>query len=146
MRTKIKFSARRRRAFSLLEVMIAIAIFFVSVFAILSLVSQTLANARRLQRPQVDASAVLATYAATNILIEGKYSGDLSELLGDAYRNYYWTAEVTEVATNKLFGVECVVQERGNREIISDLGTVLYRPQSPAGSLDGGNFTHKPPG
>ena len=46
----------RRRAFSLLEVMIAIAIFFLSVFAILSLVSQSLSNARRLQRPQVDAS------------------------------------------------------------------------------------------
>jgi hypothetical protein len=145
MKTEINNFTRHRacRAFSLLEVMIAIAIFFFSVFAILSLVSQSLGNARRLQRPQVDASPVLATFAATNILIEGKYSGDLSELLGDAYRNYFWTAEVTEVASNKLFGVECVVQERGNREIISDLGTVLYRPQSPAGSLDGGNFTRK---
>ena len=112
-------------------------------FAILSLVSGTLANARRLQRPQVDASPVLATYAATNILVEGKYSGDMSEILGDAYRNYYWTAEIREVATNKLFSVECIVQERGVREIISDLSTVLYRPQSPAGSLDGGNFIRK---
>ena len=34
-------------------------------------------------------------------------------------------------------------QKRGNREIISDLSTVLYRPESPAGSLDGGNFIHK---
>jgi hypothetical protein len=42
-----------------------------------------------------------------------------------------------------LFSVECAVQERGNREIISDLSTVLYRPESPAGSLDGGNFIHK---
>ena len=133
----------RRRGFSLLEVMIAIAIFFLSVFAILSLVSQSLSNARRLQRPQVDASPVLATYAATNILIEGTYSGNLSDLLGDAYHNYFWTAQVTEVATNKLFSVECAVQERGNREIISDLSTVLYRPESPAGSLDGGNFIHK---
>ena len=105
--------------------------------------SQSLSNARRLQRPQVDASAVLATYAATNILIEGTYSGNLSDLLGDAYRNYFWTAQVAEVATNKLFSVECAVQERGNREIISDLSTVLFRPESPAGSLDGGNFVHK---
>ena len=144
MKTEIKnFARRQRRAFSLLEVMIAIGIFFLAVFAILSLVSGTLANARRLQRPQVDASPVLATYAATNILVEGTYSGDMSEILGESYRNYYWTAEIREVATNKLFSVECVVQERGVREIISDLSTVLYRPQSPAGSLDGGNFIRK---
>lgn len=143
MKTEINHSVRRCRAFSLLEVMIAIGIFFLSVFAILSLVSSTLANARRLQRPLVDASPVLATYAATNILVEGTYSGNMSEILGDAYREYFWTAEIREVATNKLFSVECAVQVQGNREIISDLGTVLYRPQSPAGSLDGGNFTHK---
>ena len=134
---------RRRRAFSLLEVMLAIGIFFLAVFSILSLVSSTLANARRLQRPQVDASPVLATYAATNSLVEGTYSGSLADMLGDTYRDYYWTAQITEVATNKLFSVECAVQERGNREIISDLTTVLYRPQSPAGSMDGGNFIHK---
>jgi len=135
--------ARCRRAFSLLEVMIAIGIFFLAVFSILSLVSSTLANARRLQRPQVDAGPVLATYAATNSLVEGTYSGSLADMLGDTYRDYYWTAQITEVATNKLFSVECAVQERGNREIISDLTTVLYRPQSPAGSMDGGNFIHK---
>jgi hypothetical protein len=47
------------------------------------------------------------------------------------------------VSTNKLFRVECVVQSNNGKEIISDLSTLLYRPQSPAGSLDGGNFIHK---
>lgn len=136
-------AARRRRAFSLLEVMIAIGIFFISVFAILSLVSSSLANARRLQRPQVDASAVLGYYAATNSLVEGTYSGDLSEFLGKHYRNYKFVADITEVATNHLYQVECVVSPYGSREIISDLSTLLYRPQSPPGSLDGGNFIHR---
>lgn len=126
-----------------MEVMIAIGIFFMAVFAILDLVSQSLANARRLHRPQVDASAVLAQYAATNILIEGTYSGDLSELLGDAYANYSWTADIREVATNKLFEVDCAVQASGNREVVSQLSTVLYRPQSPPGSMDGGNFIRR---
>jgi Tfp pilus assembly protein PilV len=136
-------AARCERAFSLIEVMIAAAIFFLAVFAILGLVSQTLGNARRLQRPQVDASPVLAQYASTNKLVEGTYSGNLSEMLGDAYRNYNWTAEVTEVASNKLFSVECAVQAVDSREVISDLTTVLYRPKSDPGSLDGGNFIHR---
>ena len=135
--------AARRRAFSLLEVMIAIGIFFLAVFAILSLVSSSLGNARRLQRPQVDASPVLATYAATNSLVEGTYNGSLGDILGDAYRDYNWTAVITEVATNKLFSVDCAIEERGSPAIISDLSTVLYRPQSPAGSLEGANFVHR---
>ena len=136
-------TAFRRRAFSLLEVMIAAAIFFMAVFAILGLVSASLGNARRLQRPQVDASAVLAQFASTNILVEGTYDGELSDLLGDNYKEYRWTAEIVEVATNKLFSVECVVQQHYGQEIVSDLTTLLYRPQSPPGSMDGGNFIHK---
>ena len=136
---------RRCRAFSLLEVMIAIAIFFLAAFSILSLVSSSLANARRLQRPLVDAGPVLATWAATNILDESKspYSGSMADILGDAYHDYSWTTEIEEVATNKLFSVECKVYFRGGREPVSDLTTLLYRPQSPAGSMDGGNFMHK---
>jgi len=135
--------AQRRRGFSLIEVMIAAGIFFLAVFAVLSLVSQSLTNVRRLQRPLVDAGPVLAVCANTNSLVEGTYSGNMAEILGKAYGDYFWTAQIVEVATNKLFSVECVVQERGNREIISDLTTVLYRPQSPAGGLDGGNFIHR---
>ena len=138
-----RVAATRRCAFSLLEVMIAAGLFFLAVFAILSLVSQTLNNARRLQRPQVDASPVLAYYSATNILVEGTYSGSLGDLLGSAYRDYRWTASIDEVATNKLFRVECMIQPYYGNEIISDLTTLMYRPQSPAGSLDGGNFIHK---
>ena len=140
---KLNFSKRCPRAFSLIEVMIAAALFFLAVFAVLGLVSQTLSNARRLQRPQVDASAVLAQYAATNSYVEGTYSGNLSDFLGDAYRDYKWTAEITEVATNHLYSIQCVIQANGRPEVISDLTSVFYGPQSPAGSLDGGNFIHK---
>jgi hypothetical protein len=140
---KIFFQVKRRRAFSLLEVMIAAGLFFLAVFAILGLVSQTLSNARRLQRPQVDSSAVLAFYSATNSLVEGTYSGSLGDLLGGAYRDYRWTASIDEVGTNKLYLVRCVVQSYYGREIISDLSTLLYSPQSPAGSRDGANFIRK---
>ena len=89
----------------------------------------------------MDASPVLARYAATNSLVEGTYSGSLGDpnLLGKDYRDYNWTAEIIEVASNHLYSVECAIQPaNGGHEIISDLKTILYRPQSPPGSLDGG--------
>jgi len=134
-------SSPGRRAFTLLEVMIAIAIFFLAVFAILGLVSSSLGNVRRLQRPSVDASPVLARYAATNSLVEGTCSGSLGdpELLGKDYRDYNWTAQIVEIGSNHLYSVECAIQPaNGGREIISDMTTVLYKPQSPPGTLDGG--------
>ena len=121
--------------------MIAIAIFFAASFAILGLISSSLDNVRRLQRPSVDASPVLARFAATNILIEGSYNGSLgdADLLGKGYRDYSWAAEVIEVASNHLYGVTCVIRPAyGKREVISQMTTVLYKPKSPPGSLDGG--------
>jgi prepilin-type N-terminal cleavage/methylation domain-containing protein len=132
---------RHRRGFTLLEVMIAIAIFFVGSFAILGLVSSSLNNVRRLQRPSVDASPVLARYAATNSLVEGTYSGSLGdpELLGKDYRDYNFLVNVVEVASNHLYSVECAITpSSGKHEVISDMTTILYRPQSPPGTLDGG--------
>ena len=138
---KGNISALRHRAFTLLEVMIAIAIFFVAAFAILGLISTSQNNVRRLQRPSVDASPVLARYAATNSLVEGTYQGSLGdpELLGKDYRDYNYLVNIVEVRSNHLFSVECAITEaNGKRQIISDLTTVLYRPLSPPGSLDGG--------
>jgi hypothetical protein len=121
--------------------MIAIAIFFVASFAILGLVSTSLDNMRRLQKPSVDASPVLARYAATNSLIEGVYQGSLGdpELLGKDYREYNYVVDIEEVRTNHLYSVRCVVKSAyGNRQVVSDMSTVLYKPRSPPGSLDGG--------
>lgn len=140
---KTAVSQDRPAAFTLLEVMIAAGMFFIAVFAILGLVSQSLANARRLQRPQVDASAVLACIATSNSVVEGTYYGSLSDLLGEGYRDYRWSASIDEVATNKLFLVRCIVQPYYGKEVISDLSTLVYRPLSPPGSLDGGNFIRK---
>ena len=138
---KPPLTPRPTTAFSLLEVMIAIAVFFISAFAILGLISSSLDNVRRLQRPTVDASPVLARYAATNRLVEGSYSGNLGDpdLLGKEYRDFNYLVDVVEVASNHLYGVRCVITpSSGRREVISDLSTVLYKPQSPPGSLDGG--------
>jgi Tfp pilus assembly protein PilV len=140
MKSRFKTSPRARetRAFSLLEVMIAIGIFFMAVFAILGLVSGSLANARHLKRPLVDAGVLAGELSLTNQLIEGLTSGNLSEFLGKAYQGYTWTYAVTEFQSNKLFQVDFIVQDNNSYEkpVVSKMSVLLFRPQSPAGSLD----------
>ncbi|HEY1718677.1 MAG TPA: hypothetical protein VGH42_10365 [Verrucomicrobiae bacterium] len=126
---------RRACAFTLIEVMFAVVIFFTASFSILALVSQSIDNARRLQRPTVDAGLVAAELSLTNQLVEGTESGDLGELLGDSYSGYSWTRDITEVQSNKLFQVDFEVDR--NTAVISKMSVLFYRPQSPAGSLEG---------
>jgi hypothetical protein len=132
----------RRGGFTLLEVMFAVVAFCTATFAILGLVSQSLDTARRLQRPMVDAGLVAAELSLTNKLVEGTESGDLGELLGDQYKGYTYDYAVDEAQTNKLFQAVIVIQgNEGSRPVISKMTVLFYRPDSQAGSLDGGNFT-----
>jgi prepilin-type N-terminal cleavage/methylation domain-containing protein len=140
-RHRAGFRSRVQRAFTLLEVMIAMAILLIGTFAILGLISSSLANARRLARPMVDASALVSQLAMTNKLVEGDYYGNLGDLLGKAYDNYKWSGEIREVSSNRLFSAEFVIQNaNGGNEIISHTTTLFFRPESPPGTLDGGNF------
>jgi hypothetical protein len=140
---KLNSTNRDCQAFSLLEVMIAVGIFFMAVFAILDLVSSALANARRLQRPLVDASALVSQLSLTNQLVGGIYTGNLGDVLGKAYQDYRYTGEIREVGSNHLYSADYVIQNvRGSSEVISRTTTLFYRPKSPPGSLDGGNFIH----
>src|SRR5471030_1567546 len=125
MKMEIKIHARGRRAFSLLECMIAIAAFVIATFAILALISQSLQNARRLQRPMVDAAMLASELSLTNKLEEGTDSGDF----GKVYPGSTWAMATTEVLSNKLFEVDYVVQrpDGGRPEKMSIL---LFRPQS----------------
>lgn len=126
-------------AFSLLEVMIAIAIFFTAAFAILSVVAGSLRNAQLLRRPQVDAAAIASVFSTTNSITEGGSSGDLGDLLGDAYRGYTWESAAVECASNKLFEVDFTIYSPDpGHPVYSQICTRFFRPQSPAGSLDGG--------
>jgi prepilin-type N-terminal cleavage/methylation domain-containing protein len=138
---KLKIQGNFRQAFSLLEVMIAIAIFFVGAFAILTLVSQSLSNAQRLQHPLVDASAILSQLSLTNQLTEGPQDGNLGDLLGKNYQNFSYKGEITEERSNKLFMADFYIFDaKNNRDPVARTTTFFFRPQSPNGSLDGGNF------
>ncbi len=138
MKTRTDRPQTTCRAFTLLEVMFAMVAFCTATFVILALVSNSLANARRLQRPMVDAGVLAAELSQTNQLIEGVKSGDLGDSLGNAYQGYTWTRDVEEVQTNKLFQVDFIVQSDSvDKPVVSKMSILLFCPNSPAGSLDG---------
>jgi Tfp pilus assembly protein PilV len=119
-------------AFTLLEVMIALGIFFMAMFTILALVSNTLRNARALQEADIDPGMLAAQLSLTNRLTEGSESGDF----GDFYRDYNWDKVTTHI-TNSLWQVDFVVHHRvRTKSVDTPLSVLVYSPMSQA--LPGG--------
>ncbi|MEO6184108.1 MAG: hypothetical protein ABIP71_13605 [Verrucomicrobiota bacterium] len=114
-------------AFTLLEVMIAIAIFFMAMFTILALVSQTLRSARSLSQNAPTPGMVAAELSQTNKLEEGFDSGDF----GDLYPDYTWETETMLWVTNGMFQVDCTVYH--GRNVDSTVSLLLYKPESATG-------------
>jgi len=136
--------ARHRTAFTLMEVMIAIGVFCIGVFAILALVANVMRGARLLDKPMVDAGVVASQIAGTNSLLEtrGVY-GNLGEFLGDNYKGYNYAYDIIEEQSNKLYRAEIfVTSDAPGKPIVSKMTVLLFRPQSPAGSKDGGMGPH----
>jgi hypothetical protein len=115
---------RAAAAFTLIEVMIALGIFFMAVFTILALVSNTLRNARALQRPQVDSSMGVACYLDTNKFYVGNISGDF----GDALSDYSWDAITDEFATNGLLIATVSLHHRGKDTDPPPLQVLVFDP------------------
>lgn len=123
-------------ALSLIEVMIAMTIFFMAVFAILGMVSNTLRNARALQNAQVDAPGALASFLSTsNRLDEGNYSGDF----GDLYPDYDYVYEVT-VITNNLVRVDMAVVGGTGKSLEETHMSLFLTPPNQQGSAPGAGF------
>ena len=80
----------RRGGFSLIEVTIAMAIFFVCMFALLSLTTLSLNTARRLEFVEPDIGWVASELSLTNVVEEGFETGDF----GDHYPGWGWTRDV----------------------------------------------------
>ncbi|HNQ88265.1 MAG TPA: prepilin-type N-terminal cleavage/methylation domain-containing protein [Verrucomicrobiota bacterium] len=118
---------RRQRAFSLLEVLIAMGIFFVAVFAILGLVSQNLQIARGLRLGDIDFTSVAAELAMTNRLEEGEMTGDF----GDLHPGATWAAVTTLYSSNGLYQVDIAVDWPDNGLLKKkEVSILLYRPDS----------------
>ena len=125
---------RRTSAFTLIEVMIAMGIFFLAVFSILGLVSTNLRNARRLQDKPVDASSLIAQVWLTNNPTEGNGSGDL----GKVYPGYRWSSNCVardDFPTNGLFQIDFTVSGpsiRGQRGVETHMSVLQWNPRPPA--------------
>lgn len=119
-------------AFSLLEVMIAVAIFFMATFSILALVSRSLAQARGLQPMQVDANMVIAELSLTNRLEEGPIPPEIIKRFEHLYPTYTATGMIYEDRTNGLFRVETEVAGLtvGKHIARSKNTNYLFRPLS----------------
>jgi Tfp pilus assembly protein PilV len=109
-------------AFTLLEVMVAVAVFFMALFAILGLVSQNIKAAHSLQQHGPTAGMLAAELSITNQLEVGTESGDF----GEFYPDYTWDREVNEFASNGLFQVDFLVYKNGNED--SRLTVLMYKP------------------
>ena len=115
-------------AFTLLEVMIAVGIFFAATFVILELVSTTLKNARVLQQNEPDMGMLAGQLALTNSLVEDRDSGNF----GDAYPGYRWSRDVYCVASNGMFEADFTISKQvGHKNVETHMSALFFRPTSP---------------
>jgi hypothetical protein len=133
-----------RAAFTILEVIIACALFFMVMFAILGMVSQGLVGAKSLQQRQPDAGLLAAELTLTNQLFEGTESGDFEQLYPGVYPGYTWTRDIIEEGSNGLFRVTFSIHggggknKKGAETVTSSI--LLWRPNSPPGTASKGGF------
>ena len=136
-------NGRSRAAFNLLEVMIAVAIFFMCIFSILALVSRSLRAARSLQPMQIDARAAVAFLSLTNRLEEGTLAPEVVMAFEKENPGYTIAGQIYEVATNGLFRIDFTVggASGGDKKIAvtSDSSILLFRPLSASTRFGGPN-------
>ncbi len=122
-----------RVAFTLVEVMIAITIFFMAMFTILGVLSSGLHAASILRSSGPTAGMVaaqIAIIAQTNVFQEGSESGGFSDI--PIYEGYRWITQTSEAATNGLWRVDIEVLNPQNKP--DSVLTVLFYSANSQGS------------
>ena len=126
-------------AFTLLEVIVACAIFFMVSFALLQMVTTGLIAARSLQVRHPDPGLVLSALSLTNAFEEGDISGDYDEIAPGTYPGFRWEAYIEEVGSNGLFQVQVLTyNDRKKGESPATITGLFWRPNSKPGSATKG--------
>ncbi len=132
MKLGMKFS--RGSGFTILEVMIALAIFFACTFGILALVSQSLRQARALRPMNMDARSAIALLSLTNRLEEGPIPAEIITAFQQENPDFALMGEIRQVNTNGLFQVDFVVGSVSSgyerSAITMNSSVLLFRPYS----------------
>ena len=129
---------RGRSAFSLLEVIIACAIFFMVAFALLDLVTRSLVAAKSLSKREPDPGIILAALSLTNAFEEGALSGDYEDIAPGMYPGYRWDALIEEIGSNGLFRVVVVTSSEKRGVGFTTIETRFWRPNSKPGTATKG--------
>jgi Tfp pilus assembly protein PilV len=108
-------------AFTLLEVMVASAIFFMAMFALLGVMS----NGMLLQKNAPTCCMAVAKLTLTNKLEEVPQAGDFGEI----YPDYSWQLAPSQIMSNGLFQVDVTVFHEN--KVYSTMSILLFRPDSP---------------
>ena len=129
-------NGRKPIAFTLLEVIMACAIFFMFAFAVLELVTRGLSAARSIQQREPDIGLVLAPLSTNRVLEVGSASGDFEELYPGVYPGYQWAYDITElpIGTNLLQVTVVITGATGKRKTSQTTGIAyMYSAQPPGG-------------
>jgi Tfp pilus assembly protein PilV len=132
MRIPAQSRTADRVAFTLIEVMLAITIFCMAMFAILGVLGSGVRAATLLRNNGPTAGMILAEISATNKLEEGSQPVSFDDV--PLYKDYRPECQVREVATNGLFEVDVVVYDSSGNAF-STLSALLYRPDSKNGQM-----------
>jgi hypothetical protein len=135
----MKLAVHCHRGFTLLEVMIALGIFFMATFVILDLVSQNLRAAHAIKPSPVDVGSVVSDLMLTNRIEEGVQDGDF----GEVCPGYAWVRSIAMIETNGLYQVDvAIIKTDAPGSEPSKISLLLYRPESKmrggVGSVPGG--------
>ena len=123
-----------RAGFTLLEVMIAVGVLFMCLFAVLALLTHSLAAARALQTHRdIDtgsiAGMIYVQLVNTNSLNEGPIDVDLEEM----FPGCKCTADLTQVGTNGLCQVDFDVER--NQKLEAQSHFFVYLPSMKVGGI-----------
>tara|TARA_B100001123_G_scaffold449659_1_gene615933 strand:+ start:1499 stop:1993 length:495 start_codon:yes stop_codon:yes gene_type:complete len=148
-----------RKAFTLAEVLVAVAIFVVAIFSILELVNQTLNTVRAIQRQTPDLGALAGRTLVEAPVPEGELETgitdpidrDFGKNLGadlPIYPNAMWQREIFPLdETNGLYQASIFVEDEivpKNKSIPSkfveyELRFLMFRPDLAEAELGGGD-------
>jgi len=127
------------RGFSLLEVMVASAVFFMVAFAILEMVTRALVGVRALQQREPDPGIILAMYSTNKAWEETTISGSYDEIAPGMYPGYRWelVARRYMETNDHLFDVGVVsYSDRKSGRGPAVASTLFFSPNSkPASGL-----------